>query len=103
MNNSTLKSTIAKTVKTNGKGEITGSNLQSVLNAMVDVLGAGYMYLGDATPLTAVETPDNKVFYLAIEAGTYTYFGNIVVYILLDLMQCFYVDMVHPLISHLNQ
>ena len=79
MNNSEIKSMITGTVKPNGKGEITGQNLQDVLIAMVDVLGEGYMYLGDATPLTDPNIPDNKVFYLAIEAGTYTNFDNIVV------------------------
>ena len=79
MNNSEIKSMIASIVKPNSKGEITGQNLQDVLIAMVNVLGEGYMYLGDATPLTNPNTPDNKVFYLATEAGTYTYFDNIVV------------------------
>ena len=79
MNNSKIKSMITSTVKPNGKGEITGQNLQDVLIAMVNVLGDGYMYLGDATPLTDPNIPDNKVFYLAIEAGTYTNFDNIIV------------------------
>jgi len=79
MGNSELKTTIEKTIKPNGRGEITGSNLQYVLNEMVDVLGAGYMYLGDATPITSPGTPDNNVCYLAIEEGSYTYFDNIVV------------------------
>ena len=79
MNNSEIKSMITSTIKPNGKGEITGQNLQDVLIAMVNVLGEGYMYLGDATPLTDPNIPDNKVFYLAIEAGTYTNFDNIVV------------------------
>ena len=79
MNNSEIKSMITSTIKPNGKGEITGQNLQDVLIAMVNVLGAGYAYMGDATPLTDPNIPDNKVFYLAIEAGTYTNFDNIVV------------------------
>lgn len=70
---------ITSVVKPNGKGEITGQNLQDVLIAMVNVLGDGYVYKGDATPLTDPNIPDNKVFYLAIEAGTYTNFDNIVV------------------------
>lgn len=73
-NNSTLKSTITNVVKTNGNGEITGQNMQGVLLAMVEVLGAGYMYLGGATPSTDPGTPDNNVFYLATEAGTYSNF-----------------------------
>ena len=73
-NNSTLKSTIANVVKTNGNGEINGQNLQNVLIAMVNVLGEGYMFLGGATPSTDPGTPDNNVFYLATEAGTYSNF-----------------------------
>ena len=79
MNNSEIKSMITSTIKPNGKGEITGQKLQDVLIAMVNVLGDGYAYLGDATPLTDPNIPDNKVFYLATEAGTYTNFDNIVV------------------------
>jgi len=75
-NNSTLKSTIANVVKTNGNGEINGQNLQNVLLAMVNVLGEGYMFLGGATPSTDPGTPDNNVFYLATEAGTYSNFGG---------------------------
>ena len=79
MNNSEIKSMITSTIKPNGKGEITGQRLQDVLIAMVNVLGDGYAYKGDATPLTDPKIPDNKVFYLAVEAGTYTNFDNIVV------------------------
>lgn len=79
MNNSEIKTTITSTIKPNGKGEITAQKLQDVLIAMVNVLGDGYAYMGDATPLTDPNTPDNKVFYLATEAGTYTNFDNIVV------------------------
>ena len=50
MNNSEIKSMITSTIKPNGKGEITGQNLQDVLIAMVNVLGDGYVYMGDATP-----------------------------------------------------
>ena len=73
-NNSTLKSSIRSVVKTNGQGDITGQNMQNVLLSMVDVLGAGYMFLGGCTPSTNPGTPDNNVFYLATEAGTYSNF-----------------------------
>ena len=79
MNNSEIKTAITSTIKPNGKGEITAQKLQDVLIAMVNALGDGYAYMGDATPLMDPNTPDNKVFYLAIEAGTYTNFDNIVV------------------------
>lgn len=75
----TIKSTIINTIKTNGAGEITGSNLQSVLLAIVDALGAGYTFHGIAHPSTNPGTPDNNVFWFANEPGTYTYFGNSIV------------------------
>lgn len=77
-NYSSLKATINANIKTNGNQEITGSVLNSVLNAMVTTLGAGYQYAGVATPSTNPGTPDNKIFYLATTAGTYTNFGSLV-------------------------
>lgn len=78
-NYSSLKATINANVKQNGNQEITGAIMNSVLNAMVDSLGAGYQYKGVATPATNPGTPDYNVFYLASEAGTYTNFGGIVI------------------------
>lgn len=78
-NYSSLKATINANVKQNGNQEITGAIMNSVLNAMVDSLGAGYQYKGVATPATNPGTPDYNVFYLASEAGTYTNFGGLVI------------------------
>lgn len=78
-NYSSLKATINANVKQNGNQEITGVIMNSVLNAMVDSLGAGYQYKGVATPATNPGTPDYNVFYLASEAGTYTNFGGLVI------------------------
>lgn len=75
----TIKSTIINTIKANGAGEITGSSLQGVLLAIVDALGAGYMFQGIAHPSTDPGSPDNNVFWFANEPGTYAYFGNSVV------------------------
>lgn len=77
-NYSSLKATINANVKTNGNQEITGAILNSVLIQMVNSLGAGYQYMGVATPSTAPGTPDYKVFYIAATAGTYTNFGSLV-------------------------
>ena len=49
-NYNSLKATINANIKTNGNQEITGSVLNSVLNAMVTTIGAGYQYAGVATP-----------------------------------------------------
>lgn len=78
-NYNSLKATINANIKTNGNQEITGSVLNSVLNAMVTTIGAGYQYAGVATPSANPGSPDNLVFYLAATAGTYTHFGGIVV------------------------
>lgn len=78
-NYSSLKATINANVKANGNQEITGPVMNSVLNAIVDSLGAGYQYMGKAVPSTNPGTPDAKVFYLASDPGTYTNFNGLVV------------------------
>lgn len=75
---SSLKATINANIKANNNHEITGAITNSVLNAMVDSLGAGYQFMGVATPQTNPGTPDPKVFYIASTAGTYSNFGGIV-------------------------
>ena len=76
-----LKADIDEKVYQNGKQEITGTNLNSVLNAMVNSLGAGYQFIGVATPTNpgTAQTPDYKCFYLATTPGTYTNLGGLVV------------------------
>lgn len=77
-NYNSLKATINANIKTNGNEEITGSVLNSVLNAMVTTIGAGYQYMGVATPSTNPGSPDARVFYVAAP-GTYHNFNNAVV------------------------
>ena len=74
-NYSTLKAAINAVIKTNGQKEITGEVLNQVLNAMVTSLGSNYQFAGVATPSTNPGTPDQNVFYMATEAGTYTNFN----------------------------
>ena len=78
---SSLKATINANVKTNNNQEITGSVMNSVLNAMVNTLGAGYQFIGVATPTNpgSAQTPDYKCFYIATTPGTYTNLGGLVV------------------------
>ena len=78
---SSLKATINANIKANNNHEITGAITNSVLNAMVDSLGAGYQFMGVATPTNpgSAQTPDYKCFYLAITPGTYTNLGGLVV------------------------
>lgn len=72
-----LKADIDAKVYENAHREITGENLNAVLNAMVTTLGAGYQFAGVATIDTNPENPDTKVFYIANGKGTYTNFGGI--------------------------
>ena len=78
-NYNSLKTTIDANIKQNGVQAITGQILNSVLNAMVNTLGAGYQFAGVATldPATDPGTPDAKVFYIANGKGTYEKFGGI--------------------------
>ena len=72
-----LKADIDAKVYQNGHQEITGENLNYVLNQMVTTLGTGYQFAGVATKDTNPGTLDAKVFYIANGKGTYTNFGGI--------------------------
>lgn len=74
-----LKATIALNVYENHENEVTANKVKAAMNAMTDSLGAGYQYLGIATPATAPGTPDQRVFYIAAQPGTYTNFSGLVV------------------------
>lgn len=78
---SSLLATINANVKANNNHEITGAIMNSVLNAMVASLGAGYQFVGMATPTNpgTAQTPDYKCFYLATTPGTYSNLGGLVV------------------------
>ena len=76
-NYNSLKTTIDANIKQNGRQEITGQILNSVLNQMVTTLGAGYQFAGVATTATNPGTPDAKVFYIANGKGTYEKFGGL--------------------------
>lgn len=78
-NYNNLKAGIDAVIKTNGRQEISGAALNAQLKNMITELGAGYQYMGVATPATNPGTPDANVFYLASGAGTYTNFGGIVI------------------------
>ena len=79
-NYESLKAAIQDVVKTNGNNEITGALLQQSLLAMINSLGTGYQFMGVAvlTPTaTNPGTPDQNVFYIASESGTYSNFGGL--------------------------
>lgn len=74
---STLKAAIAQIIKTNNNQEITGANMQSVLNNIIDNVGENATFAGIATPATNPGAPDGNVFYIASEPGVYANFGGI--------------------------
>ena len=78
-NYETLKAAVQDVVKTNGAQEITGANLQITLLSIINSLGSGYQFMGVATPTTSPVTSDQRVFYIAGQAGTYINFNQIVV------------------------
>jgi len=78
-NYSNLLATIAANIYQNNNNEVTADMVKTAMDAVVSCIGNGYLYKGVATPATDPSTPDEKVFYLASEAGTYTNFGGIVV------------------------
>ena len=76
-----LKTGINAVIKTNGRQEISGAALNTQLKNMIAELGAGYQFMGVATPTNpgSAQTPDYKCFYLATTPGIYTYLGGLVV------------------------
>lgn len=76
-NNELLKASIRSAIKANGNEEITGDVLQQTLVAIVDALGKGYQFMGEATPAIDPGTPDQKVCYLAMQKGIYPNFNNL--------------------------
>lgn len=77
----TLKTQIQQNIKQNGEGAIRGDILQTQLLDMINALGAGYQFMGVATPTNpgTAQTPDYKCFYIATTPGTYTNLGELVV------------------------
>lgn len=80
-NYNNLKAGIDAVIKTNGRQEISGAALNAQLKNMITELGAGYQFMGVATPTNpgTAQTPDYKCFYLAATPGTYTNLGGLVV------------------------
>lgn len=74
---SDLKAAIAQIIKTNNNQEITGANMQSVLNNIIDNVGENSTFAGIATPATNPGVPDGNVFYLAVAPGVYSNFEGI--------------------------
>lgn len=73
-----LKQAVADVIKTNGNQEITGEILQNALLSIISTIGTNATFAGIATPTTNPGTPDQNVFYIASENGTYSNFGSII-------------------------
>lgn len=73
-----LKAAVASVIKANGNQEITGQVLQNTLITLISQIGVNATFAGIATPSTAPGTPDQNVFYIAGQSGTYANFNAIV-------------------------
>jgi len=73
-NNQQLKDSIRAVIKQNGNEEITGNLLQQSLIAMIDALGMGYQFMGEAKPETNPAPTDARVMYIAVDSGVYSNF-----------------------------
>ena len=73
-----LKAAVASVIKANGNQEITGQVLQNTLTTLISQIGVNATFAGIATPSTAPGTPDQNVFYIAGQSGTYPNFNAIV-------------------------
>lgn len=76
---SAVKAIVNAYIRQNGRQEITGDILNSVLNATIDSLGKYFQFAGGASPTDDPGDPDQNLCYLASGPGIYTHFGNIVV------------------------
>lgn len=77
-NYAALKAAIQDAIKTNDNNEINGALLQQSLVSIINSLGAGYQFVGVATPATNPGTPDQNVAYLA-GPGIYPNFNSAVI------------------------
>jgi hypothetical protein len=71
-----LKALITERVFENASQAITGANLQQTLLEMVTSLGKGYQFGGLVSPNTTYTAGDEKIAFMASEAGRYPSFGN---------------------------
>ena len=71
-----LKDAIDAAIYENSQQATTGSTLNTVLNSMVTALGKGYQFGGLVSPNTTYTAGDEKIAFMASEAGRYPSFGN---------------------------
>lgn len=73
---SQLSGRINAEAQTRGEAD---TQLNNSITAIITRLNEGYVYAGIATPSTNPGTPTGKVFYIALQAGTYTNFSSLAV------------------------
>lgn len=76
-NFSNLIAAIKAVIKTNGTNDITGQLMQDTLTTIVGTIGRFATFAGVAIPSTNPNNPDQTVFYLATQQGTYVNFGGV--------------------------
>lgn len=74
-----LLSVIRTAIKQNGTNDITGQLMQDTLTTIVGTLGRYAQFAGVAIPSTNPGNPDQTVFYLATQVGTYVNFGGVTI------------------------
>lgn len=73
-----LKSAVSNVITDNGNNEITGPILEALINDnLIPQLGSN-LYKGVATPSTNPGTPENEIFYIAAQSGSYANFSGII-------------------------
>ena len=80
MNYEALKSLIDAKVYENTSQAITGEGLNEVLTSIKSSLAKGYLFGGMVSPSDAFTTGDERMVFLAAEAGKYPSFGNFTVH-----------------------
>ena len=78
-NYSNLINSIKAVIKQNGTNDITGQLMQDTLTTIVGTLGRFAQFAGVAIPSTNPGNPDQTVFYLATQVGTYVNFNGVTI------------------------
>lgn len=73
-----LRQAVSNVIKTNGTQAITGQILQNTLLTIINTIGGNMQFAGVANVNTNPGTPDQNLFWIASQSGTYVNFGNIV-------------------------
>lgn len=73
-----LKQAVSNVIKSNGTQAITGQVLQNTLLTIINTIGGNMQFAGVANVNTNPGTPDQNLFWIASQSGTYVNFGNIV-------------------------